>query len=245
MVDCLYSMSSDRQSEISIRPLLSHEELDKAVALQREVWGYLDLEVDSRAILTVASRFAGQVIGAFDQDRLVGFSLAFATLPLGRLHSHRVGIHPGYQNLGIGRRLKLAQRLDSLARGIELIQWTFDPLQPRNAYFNLVRLGGIARTYIQNLYGVTTSPLHGGLPTDRLLIEWHLESDRVQHILAGAPAVSSEDSREIRLPPPSQPIDAAAQALVREQFLSHFSEGYVACGFREESNSHIYILERL
>jgi predicted GNAT superfamily acetyltransferase len=238
-------MSLSRQSEIYIRPLLGHEDLDEAVALQREVWGYLDLEVDSRTILTVASRFAGQVLGAFDQDHLVGFSLAFATLPLGRLHSHRVGIHPDYQNFGIGRRLKLAQRLDSLARGIELIQWTFDPFQPRNAYFNLVRLGGIAKAYVQNLYGVTTSPLHGGLPTDRLLIEWHLQSDRVQRVLAGTPVVSSADIREIRLPPLSQRIDVAAQALVREQFLTHFSEGYVACGFREESNSPIYILERL
>jgi predicted GNAT superfamily acetyltransferase len=238
-------MNSQRQSEISIRSLLSHEELDKAVELQREVWGYRDLEVDSRSILTVAARFAGQTLGAFDQDRLIGFSLAFATLPLGRLHSHRVGIHPEYQNLGVGRTLKLAQRTDALAKGIELIQWTFDPLQTRNAYFNLVRLGGIATTYIPNLYGITTSPLHGGLPTDRLLIEWHLKSDRVQRALAGEPPVLGKDVREIRLPAPSQRVDPAAQAVVREQFLAHFNEGYVASDFRKDSDSHIYILERL
>ena len=243
-------MVSPRQSDIGVRPLLSHEDLDKAVTLQRQVWGYNDLEVDSRTILTVATRFAGQVLGAFDQDRLIGFSLAFATLPLGRLHSHRVGIHPDYQNLGIGRMLKLAQRAEALARDIDLIQWTFDPLQPRNAYFNLVRLGGIAKAYIPNLYGITTSPLHGGLPTDRLLVEWRLQSDRVQRILAGETPVfskddASRDAREIRLPEASQRADPTAQAKLREQFLECFNEGYAACNFRKESDSHIYILERL
>ena len=238
-------MVRPRQSDIGVRPLLSHEDLDRAVALQRQVWEYNDLEIDSRTILTVAARFAGQVLGAFDQDRLIGFSLAFATLPPGRLHSHRVGIHPDYQNLGVGRMLKLAQRAEALARDIDLIQWTFDPLQPRNAYFNLARLGGIAKAYIPNLYGITTSPLHGGLPTDRLLVEWRLQSDRVQRILAGEPPVFSREAREIRLPEASQRTDPAAQATLREQFLECFNKGYAVCGFRKESDSHVYILERL
>jgi predicted GNAT superfamily acetyltransferase len=238
-------MTSSSQPEINIRPLRTHEELDGAVSLQRSVWGYLDLEVDSRSMLTVASRFAGQTLGAFDQDRLIGFSLAFATLPVGRLHSHRVGVHPDYQNLGVGRKLKLAQRADAIARGIGTIQWTFDPLQSRNAYFNIVRLGGIARTYIPNLYGITTSPLHGGLPTDRLLIEWNLQSNRVNQILAGEPIVHCNDSLEIRLPPPIGRTDSTAQAALREQFVDYFSKGYVACGFRKEIDTHIYVLEKL
>ena len=238
-------MAPSVQSDIKVRPLLSHEDLDQAVALQRQVWGYRDLEVDSRSILTVAARFAGQVLGAFDKDHLIGFSLAFATLPLGRLHSHRVGINPNYQNRGVGRMLKLAQLTDALARDIDLIQWTFDPLQARNAYFNLVKLGGIAKTYIPNLYGITTSPLHGGLPTDRLLVEWHLKSERVQRILAGEAMVSGRDVCEIRLPVLSQRADPAAQADLRQQFLEYFRDGYSACGFRKEPDFEIYVLERL
>jgi predicted GNAT superfamily acetyltransferase len=235
-------MSSVTQSGISIRPLLAHEELDGAVVLQRQIWGYHDLEVDSRTILTVATRFAGQVLGAFDQERLVGFSLAFASLPAGHLHSHRVGIHPDYQNRGIGRILKLAQRSDALARGIDVIQWTFDPLQARNAHFNLVRLGAFSRTYIPNLYGVTTSPLHRGLPTDRLLMEWHLQSDRVRRTLAGEQPPLNEGLREIRVST-SQPADLRTQTRTREQFQDYFQQGYVACGLRMGPDFHIYVLE--
>ena len=92
---------------------------------------------------------------------------------------------PEFRDLGIGRRLKLAQREDALARGISLIEWTFDPLQTKNAYFNICRLGAIARRYLTDVYGSTSSPLHAGLPTDRLVAEWHLESERVVDILAG------------------------------------------------------------
>ncbi len=230
---------------ISIRALCSYPDLDAAVALQREVWGYGDLDVDSQAMLTVASRFAGQLIGAFDQDALIGFTLAFATVPPGRLHSHRAGVHPDYQNCGIGRKLKLAQREDALAKGIPIIQWTFDPLQSRNAYLNLVRLGGISRAYIPNLYGVTTSPLHGGLPTDRLLIEWHLESERVLRVLSGEMIRPGNNIREVRLPAPKHGDRAMVQANLREQFTASFNEGYVITGFHEDCDSHIYVLERL
>jgi predicted GNAT superfamily acetyltransferase len=261
-------MTGIPQPAITIRPLRTRQELDAAVALQGQVWGYSNLDVDSPSMLTVASRFCGQTLGAFKQcpgqlpgelpsqltapESLIGFSLAFASLPFGHLHSHRVGVHPDYQNLGIGRKLKLAQREDALARGVNEIQWTFDPLQQRNAYFNIARLGGIARRYIPNLYGITTSPLHGGLPTDRLMIEWHLDSERVLRVLAGdVPNPDSKerlkkdkDTREIRLPRPGLRADKAAQATLREQFESHFSQGYVVCGFREDGDTHTYILEK-
>ena len=242
-------MTEDPHSAVTIRPLSNHSELDAAVEMQRHVWNYSDLEIESRAMLTMASRFAGQMLGAFrsihGSEQLIGFSLAFASLPFGHLHSHRVGVHPQYQNSGIGRRLKLAQRADALARGIDQIQWTFDPMQPRNAWFNLVRLGAIARSYLPNLYGITSSPLHGGLPTDRLLAEWNLNSDRVLRALAGERLPHGPDTRAIRLPAPALRADTDAQTALREEFLFHFSQGYTASGLREDDETHTYILERL
>ena len=246
-------MTASSHPPITIRPLRTHDELDAAVALQGDVWGYSPLDTDSRALLTVASNFAGQILGAFDPsspgaktpERLVGFALAFACLPFGRLHSHRVGVHPDYQNHSVGRQLKLAQREDALARGVEIVQWTFDPLQQRNAHFNLVRLGAVAVRYLPNLYGITTSPLHAGLPTDRLLVEWNLNSDRVRRVLAGERPGNAGETREIRLPPPALRSDRNAQAALRENFLRHLSEGYVVSGFREDGDTHSYILEKL
>ena len=238
-------MVSSSQFAINIRSLCEQSDLEAAVSLQRDIWSYKDIDIDSRAMLTGASRFAGQILGAFDRERLIGFALAYATLSFGRLHSHRVGILPEYQNFGIGRKLKLAQREDALARNIAVIQWTFDPLQSRNAYFNLVRLGGIAKTYIPNLYGITTSLLHGGLPTDRLLIEWELESERVRRILAGEAPDASNDVREILLSPHADRSNAAVQDRLREEFLAYLGDGFSVTGFREENGSHIYVLERL
>ena len=243
-------MSPTSHPSITIRPLEGPDELDAAVALQGDVWGYSPLDTDSRAMLTVASRFSGQTLGAFHPadktpERLIGFALAFASLPFGRLHSHRVGVHPDFQNGGVGRQLKLAQREDALARGVEIIQWTFDPLQARNAYFNIVRLGAVAVRYIPNLYGITTSPLHGGLPTDRLLVEWHLESERVKGVLAGNRPVPAAETREIRLPSLAQRSDRNVQAALRSEFLQHLSERYVATGFRDDGSTQTYLLEQL
>jgi len=238
-------MESAVQTVVSIRPLRGQSDLDAAVVLQQAVWGYSDLEVDSRGILTVASNFAGQVLGAFHQQSLIGFSLAFATLPFGRLHSHRVGVLPGYQNLGIGRMLKLAQREDALARNVPIIQWTFDPLQSRNAHLNLVRLGGIARTYLPNFYGVTSSPLHGGLPTDRLLIEWELESERVRKILGGEAPPQSDQVCTLRLPPPGERRNPEVQARLRSELVGLFAKNYALTGFREQGDEQIYVLEKL
>jgi predicted GNAT superfamily acetyltransferase len=238
-------MLASPQPAINVRPLREHSELDAAVALQRDIWRYEDRDLDSRALLTVAARFAGQVIGAFDGERLVGFTLAFATFPIGRLHSHRLGVHPDYQSAGVGRKLKLAQRADALSHGITVMQWTFDPLQSRNAYFNLVRLGGIATAYLSNLYGITSSPLHGTLPTDRLLIEWQLESERVQSILEGGTPRVSKDARQVCLPPDAERHDPAHQARMREEFLDYLGRGYVVTGFRQDSEPELYVLEKM
>ncbi len=96
------------------------------------------------------------------------------------MHSHMMGVLPEYQNQGIGHALKMRQKEDALARGIDLIEWTFDPLDMKNAYFNVERLGAIVRRYVRNQYGVSSSMLHGGLPTDRCVAEWWIAKDRVK-----------------------------------------------------------------
>jgi len=238
-------MSLSPKRAISTRPLKNSEDLQAIIALEHAIWGYSDLEVDAPAMLTVASRFTGQVLGAFDRERLIGFSFAVAALKAGCLHSHRVGVLPDYQNLGIGRMLKLAQREHALAQNINVIQWTFDPLQPRNAYFNIARLGIISRTYLPNFYGITSSPLHGGLPTDRLLAEWHLASDHVCEVLSDTPPVRSGDLREIVISMAElKSHRSEVQARIRDEFLESFGQGYIACGFREEKYSYSYELER-
>src|SRR6202051_4188719 len=165
-------------------------EFEACVRLEREVWKSADIDVVPIPLFVVASKTGGQVLGAFHGDDLVGFTMAIAGWRARKpfLHSHMTAVMDDYRDRGVGRRLKLFQREDALARGIALIEWTFDPLVPKNAFFNFMRLRAIARRYLPNAYGITTSPLHGLLPTDRLVAEWHLRSDRVRRILAGKQA---------------------------------------------------------
>ena len=232
-------------SRVQIRPITGIEDLSAAVDLQRTVWGYGDADLDSRTILTIASRFVGHVLGAFDGEALVGFALSFYTQDARRMHSHRVGVLPTYQSQGVGRSLKLAQREIAIAKGMSIIQWTFDPLQRRNAYFNLMSLGGTAHRYLPDFYGSTSSPLHGGLPTDRLLIEWHLETSRVDAALAGRKHRPADKCIHIELPPQDRRYDAAAQARLRQAFEQAFAEGYVATAFTPGTDRDFYTLELL
>ncbi len=162
------------------------DEFNACVELQREVWGWSDLELVPLRVFSVASKIGGQVIGAWDGGTMVGFafSLPGSHRRYPYLHSHMLGVKEKYRNTGLGRRIKLFQREDAIARGYDLIEWTFDPLEIKNAYFNLERLGAIARRYNLNQYGITTSPLQGFLPTDRLVAEWWLKSKRVETVLA-------------------------------------------------------------
>jgi predicted GNAT superfamily acetyltransferase len=231
---------------INFQPLTDLEHLDEVVTLQRTIWGYSDLDLESRALMVIASHFVGQLLGAFDEGRLIGVALAFFTAAGSelRLHSHRVGVLPEYQNQGIGRMLKLAQREDALGRGIDVIQWTFDPLQRRNAYFNIEKLGGIGRRYFPNLYGITSSPLHGGLPTDRLLIEWDLESPRVLQILGGKKPAHQVEAIRIAIPDLSQRKDPALQIELRYQLVEKLRSGYAVTGVEKSQDHAFYLLEK-
>ena len=225
-----------------IREISEHDELEEAVNLQRLIWGFEDVDLLPLRLFVVATKIGGHVLGAFDGERMIGFSLAIPGLkPGGDIywHSHMMGVLPDYRNQGIGRQLKLRQREDALARGIRLIEWTFDPLELKNAYLNIEKLGVIVRRYVLNQYGNTTRPLHGGLPTDRCVAEWHLGDER------RPPAI------EARIPIPSEigTLRRSDPARAREiqqrasgQFLDCFHRGLAVVGFERSDTAGTYLL---
>lgn len=223
-------------SHLTVRACEGLAEFRACVALQREIWGEADLEIVPDTIFVVAEHTGGQILGAFDGGRLVGFTLAMPALREGAvyLHSHMTGVDAGYRDRGVGRMLKVFQREEALGRGIRLIEWTFDPLEMRNAHFNLNRLGAIARRYLPNLYGITSSPLHRGLATDRLVAEWYLDSPRVLAALGGE-LVSPEFTDSIDIPSSLDDWKAGdlpqvqkLQAAIRSNFTEEFARGYAA-----------------
>jgi predicted GNAT superfamily acetyltransferase len=237
--------------DIVIRKCQTLEEFHSCVDLQREIWGEKDLEVEPSTMFVVAAHTGGQVLGAFDGNRLIGYTLAVVGLREGvpYLHSHMTGVHGDYRDRGVGRMLKLFQRDEALGRGIRQILWTFDPLELRNAHFNLNRLGAICRKYLPNLYGVTTSPLHRGLPTDRLLVEWQLDSARVVAAIGNLTKDTSEAPASIELPSELErwqrenPAEVAkVQARLREEFTKWFDKGYAAVAFRTGPGNRAYLL---
>src|SRR5277367_6856804 len=236
---------------IVVRKCAGMEEFQRCVALQRKIWGEDDLEVEPATLFVVAEETGGQVLGAFDGERLVGYTLALVGIRNGAvfLHSHMTGVLAEYRDQGVGRALKLFQREEALGRGIRLIVWTFDPLEIRNAHFNLNRLGAIARKYLPNHYGVTSSPLHLGLATDRLLAEWRLDSARVVAAIEDLGKEPAEAPATIELP---AELDrwkqndtaqvAKVQAHIREEFMALFARGYAAIGMRRTATGTAYLL---
>ena len=162
-------------SPADIEELATHEQLRDAVALQKTIWGWDDADLLPFRMFVVATKIGGQALGVYRDGSMIAFCVSIPGVkPDGKvyLHSHMLGVLPEYRNAGLGRQLKLRQRDDALARGIDLIEWTFDPLELKNAYFNIERLGAIVRRYVRNQYGISTSRLHGGIPTDRCVAEW-------------------------------------------------------------------------
>jgi chorismate synthase len=169
--------------EISIRPLSSPDEYIACEKLQRQVWAMADdLEVVPLHLLVAVQRNGGLLLGAFAGGELVGFVFGFpGYTEEGRAKhcSHIMGVAPGYQSAGIGYRLKLAQRDFALAQGVDLVTWTYDPLESRNAYLNIHKLGAVSRTYVRDYYGPLTDGLSAGLPSDRLQVDWWIASARI------------------------------------------------------------------
>ena len=241
---------------IQLRNCTDVEEFRACVALQKEVWGFADNELVPLRIFSLAPKIGGQVICAWDGEALVGFAFSIPGIRNRQayLHSHMLAVKAGYRNSGLGRKLKLFQREDAIAHGYELIEWTFDPLEIKNAYFNLERLGAIARRYNINQYGVTSSPLQGFLPTDRLVAEWWLTSRRVELLLSTGEQRAFNEEMRIEVPaeiyawkeqPETRQKAADVQLRNREQFLKAFSQGLACLRYgRDENGSGIFVLGR-
>jgi predicted GNAT superfamily acetyltransferase len=172
---------------ISIRPLTTLEDCRRVATLEREVWGYSDAEdVVPPPVLIVSIKRGGILLGAFDaMGEMKGFVYSMPAIKGGQATqwSHMLGVTPDARGTGVGARLKLAQRDAAIDMGIELIEWTYDPLQALNAHLNFARLGVVASEYEENIYGESSSPLHRGTPTDRLVAEWHIKRPHVERRL--------------------------------------------------------------
>ena len=241
-------MNDSVRDRIRIEPLTTVEQFERCVELQLEVWGYSDGDLIPRRVFLVAQRIGGQVIGASDGDTIIGFAMALPGYRNGYayIHSHMLAVLPKYRNAGLGRRLKLAQREDALQRGFDLMEWTFDPLEIKNAHLNIAKLGAICRRYQADFYGPSTSPLQGGLPTDRLYAEWWLKSPRVVAALNGEPSTRRIDQRivvprsiyEWKEDPEQRPKAQHIQSENRTAFGEAFQRNMAVVGYEKDDQGN-------
>lgn len=233
-------------ADITVRPLHSLQEFQRCVQIAREVWADADLETEPYVTYVIAEHTGGQVLGAFDGETMVGFTKAYVGVhdQTPYLHSHMAAVLPSYRDRHVGRQLKLFQREDALGRGFRLIEWTFDPLETKNAHFNINRLGAISRHYILDFYGVTTSPLHRGMPTDRLLVEWHLDSPRVIAGISGLAPEVRDYPACVHLPVLAGGTDSPieVQSRIRGEFTEWFAKEYAVTGVRFSESGVDYCL---
>jgi predicted GNAT superfamily acetyltransferase len=173
---------------VHIRDLTTLDDCRQVAALERQVWGYTDSEdVVPPPVLIVSIKRGGILLGGFDDaGAMQGFVYSMPGIKDGKLTqwSHMLGVTGAARNSGLGRQLKLAQRERALAMGVELVEWTFDPMQALNAHFNFSKLGIVAHEYEENVYGESSSPLHHGSPTDRFVAEWKLRAPHVERRIA-------------------------------------------------------------
>ena len=189
---------------MTIRELTTIEDCRAVAALEREVWGYTDAEdVVPPPVLIVSIKRGGILLGGFDAAGVMkGFVYSIPSLKDGRLAqwSHMLGVTKDARDAGLGLRLKLAQRDRSLAMGVDLVEWTYDPLQALNAHLNFSKLGVVVEEYEENIYGESSSPLHSGSPTDRFVAEWKLTASHVERRIAGGGLGIMRDASVARAP---------------------------------------------
>lgn len=249
---------------ILIRDCVGTDEYDACVKLQIETWGYDQSDVIPRKAFVVAKKIGGQIVGAFNTDlpgasdnggpeSLIGFAMSFpgvktgSAVPQPYLHSHMLAVQKPWRNRGIGAQLKLAQRREALGRGLRHMEWTFDPLEIGNSHLNIHKLGVTVCSYCVNFYGVSSSRLQAGLPTDRLVAEWELDSPRVTAILEGRTGVVYEIVDRIAVPAAIYDWKAseadkdralAVQLENRKRFQEAFSKGLAVLGFVRDAEGN-------
>jgi predicted GNAT superfamily acetyltransferase len=245
-------------TEINVRECTTIEEFDSCINLQREAFGLPDLEISPRRHLIVSRQAGGWTLGAFAGDRMVGFVHHLAAVrPDNEIYgySHVMAVARDYQNKGVGARLKWAQRAKAMNEGRDFIKWTWDPMQSRNAHFNLNRLGAMVHGYGANFYGLDydgdrSAP--AGLQSDRLFASWHLNSPRVvalgegrEHTIDAEPvkaiAIPAEWSNFVKNNPQAA---VAEQARVRSEFQNAFAEQLVCAGLERSTDESRYLLYR-
>jgi predicted GNAT superfamily acetyltransferase len=249
---------------IVVRSCQGFDELEACVQMEIDVWGYDPSEVIPRKMFHVAQKIGGQVIGAFDTDlpgaglrggpeTMVGFAFSLPgvktgfTGPRAYLHSHMLAVKESHRNRGLGAQLKLAQRDEARSRNIRLMEWTFDPLEIKNAFLNIHKLGAIVCDYRVDFYGISSSRLQGGLPTDRLLAVWQLDSPRVSAALENRAVTARIIEERIQVPASiyawksseeERDKALAVQLENRSRFQSAFSRGLAVLGFVRDAEGN-------
>ncbi|HKO60091.1 MAG TPA: GNAT family N-acetyltransferase [Pyrinomonadaceae bacterium] len=249
-------------AEITIRECSSIQELDHCVLLQRDVFGLPDLEISPRRHLIVSRQAGGWTLGAFAENRLVGFVHHLTGVRNGNEvfgYSHMMAVDREYQNKGVGARLKWSQRARALEEGRSFIKWTWDPMQARNAHFNLNRLGVVVSSYGENFYGtdypVSPVPELPGIDSDRLFAGWQIRSNRVERLGQGESVpITAAPEATIKIPSDwtgllkSDPHGAKRELLrARGEFHENFGKGLVCAGFQRgdgKSSEPQYLLYR-
>lgn len=247
----------EMEKEIEIRECVRLEELAECVQLQREVFNLPEEELSPVRHLVVTKNAGGFALGAYEGERLAGFSLSVPAFLRGEraYYSHMTGVRPEYQSYGIGARLKWAQRTRALSEGVRYIKWTFEPVKARNAYFNLEKLGAIGREYMVNFYGTdytTAAQAKVGLASDRLFAEWHLDSPKVEALAAGeqyseafAPSANIQIMNDWLELVAAEPERARTEQMrIREEFATAFGYGMVARGFYRDDADPAFLLYR-
>jgi len=228
-------------SNIRIRDIDEVAEMRDVEELQKEVWGIPDLDVVPLTQLVAAKEAGGVLIGAYDGESLVGFVYGFPSYEYGKLahHSHMLAVKPAYRNFDLGRQLKLAQRDRVVAQGVELISWTFDPLQSLNAHFNFNKLGVIADRYLMDFYGEEPASFLHQTGTDRLWVSWFVARER---------PIAGEDQVAIEIPSDINALSLEAalewRAKTRQAFIEALAAGYIVTSFSRDQSSGKYLLTK-
>jgi predicted GNAT superfamily acetyltransferase len=258
---------------ITYRDLHTLDEFAAVVELEREIWGPGYVEVVPVPILAVSTHRGGILIGAYEGDRMIGFVYSMPGLKHRRptQWSHMLGVVDRFRSEGVGMQLKLLQRERALAMGLDLIEWTYDPMQAMNAHLNFAKLGVVVEEYGENVYGQSGSPLHGGNPTDRFIAEWWIRQDRAANDPIGAQRVNgltpagewricsdvqlNLDARKLMVEIPTGFTEMLSRApdlaldwrmATRRIFTTYFGRGYKAVGFflNRDAQAGAYLLQR-